>query len=189
VGINDELERDSRKLEGSFFRGANAPLLAELRRTSDAEPQLDRLREVVRIKDEAFVRRLQTLGVRPELAVAVTLVPLVFVAWGDGELDDRERKAILDAARQRGVAAERIAERLLENALAEKPDPRMFKVWTTYVSRLWGCFTADERWQMRSNLLDSAREVAEAAGGFLGLTSKISAGERRVLDEIAAILD
>ncbi len=31
-------------------------------------------------------------------------------------------------------------------------------------------------------------EVAEAAGGFLGLTSKISASERAVLDEVEAAL-
>ena len=42
---------------------------------------------------------------------------------------------------------------------------------------------------MRTHLLKSAREVAEATGGFLGLTSKVAEGERRVLAQLEAILD
>jgi len=185
----DDLKRDSGRLEAAFFAGADAGLLEELRRTSEEQQRLQMLREVVKIQDQAFLSRLDTLGVRPETALAVTLIPLVFVAWADGALDDRERKAILEAARQRGVAAERIAQQLLANWLAKKPDPRLFLIWKTYVSRLWGCFTAEERWQMRQNLLRSAREVAEAAGGFLGLTSGLSSEERRVLEEIEKLLD
>jgi hypothetical protein len=184
----NDLEKASGTLERAFFGGSNVPLLAELKLRSEAEQQMDLLREVVKIRDEAFLKRLMALGVRPEIAVAVALVPLVLVAWSDGELHDRERDAILEAARQRGMAAEQIAGRLLRNALVQKPDPRLFQVWTAYVRRLWGCFTPDECWQMRANVLQSAREVAEAAGGILGL-SKISAAERRILDEIGAILD
>ena len=189
MAINDDLERDSATLERSFFGGGDAGLLAELQRKRAEEQQLELLRDVVKIHDAAFLRRLMALGVRPEVAVAVMLVPLVHLAWADGALDERERGAILDAARQRGVAAERIAGKLLASKLAQKPDARLFSAWTTYMRRLWGCFTADERWRMRTNILESARDVAEAAGGFLGLARKISAEERRVLDEIAAILD
>jgi hypothetical protein len=87
------------------------------------------------------------------------------------------------------VAAAPIARQLLANGLARQPDPRLFSTWKSYVKRLWGYFTADERWQMRQNLLRSTREVAEAAGGFLGLTSKISEEERKILQEIEALLD
>jgi len=185
----NELEQESLKLGRAFFVGDNAPLLAELRRKTAEEERFELLREVVKIKDDAFLRRLMALGVRPEEAVSVALVPLILVAWGDGNLDDRERAAILEAARQRGIAAEHIAGRLLKNGLAKPPDPQLFASWTAYVRRLWGRFTVDERWQMRTNLLQSAREVAEAAGDLLGLASKISAGERRVLKELETILD
>ena len=111
------------------------------------------------------------------------------VAWADGKLDDREREAILEAARERGVTADRIGRQLLKDGLARRPDPKLFASWKSYVGRLWGYFTADERWQMRSNCLKSVREVAEAAGGILGLTSKISAEERRVIEEIEKLLD
>jgi len=187
--LKDDLEKDSGRLEGAFFAGESAVLLNELRKKAEAEQGREMLREVVRIHDEAFLDRLVALGVRPETALATTLIPLVFVAWADGELDDREQRAILDAAEVRGVAAGRIARRLLQNWLARKPEPEILSLWTTFVRRLWGCFTADERWKMRRNLLGSARDVAEAAGGFLGLTTKISAEERRVLEHLEKILD
>lgn len=185
----DDLRQGSGRLEAAFFTGADARLLDELRRTTEEQQRREMLRQVVKIQDEAFLARLDTLGVRPETALAVTLIPLVFVAWADGAIDERERKAVLEAARERGVAAERIAGRLLSSWLTRKPDPRLLSIWKTYVRRLWGCFTADERLQMRQNLLRSAREVAEAAGGFLGLTSRLSPEERRVLEEIEKILD
>jgi hypothetical protein len=179
----------SSSLEEAFFTNENRALLLELRRKSGDADRKERLREVVKIKDDRFVSRLAALGVEPQTALAVVLVPLVFVAWADGELDERERSAILEAARERGVAGERTARRLLESALERPPDPKLLALWKTYVKRMWTCFTADERWEMRKHLLHSARDVADAAGGILGLTSRISAGERRVLVELESFLD
>ena len=179
----------SAMLEEAFFARENAALLAELRKKSSTESRRDRLREVVKIKDEAFLARLDTLGIEPQTVLAVVLVPLVFVAWADGKLDDREREAILAAARDRGVAAEQTARRLLASALEHRPDPKLLALWKTFAKRLWGRFTADERWQMRQHVLHSAREVAEAAGGMLGITSPISAAERKILEEMEKVLD
>jgi hypothetical protein len=176
-------------LEEAFFARENAALLADLRKKTSAESRKDRLREVVKIKDEAFLARLDTLGLEPQTVLAVVLVPLVFVAWADGKLEDKEREAILAASRDRGVAAEQTARRLLASALEHPPDPKLLVRWKSFAKRLWGRFTADERWQMRKHVLGSAREVAEAAGGMLGLTSKISTAERKVLEEMERVLD
>ena len=155
------------------------------------EPEAERARgfatpqaeEPAAVVHDARTRKLITA------ALLLVMVPLVLVAWGDGTLDEKEREAILGAARQRGIGAERIAGELLKNGLASKPDPQLFSTWTAYARRLWGRFTADERWAMRENLLRSARQVAEATGGLFGLGSKVSTGERKVLQEIEAILD
>jgi len=186
---DDDLREDSGRLEAAFFAGENSGLLEQLRLRTDEERLRDQLREVVKVKHERFLDRLVALGVRPETALALTLIPLLAVAWADGQLDERERNAVLDAARQRGVAAEQIAHQLLKNGLVRQPDPRLFLTWKSYVRRLWGCFTTDERWQMRQTLLRSTREVAESTGGFLGLTSKVSEAERKILQEIEALLD
>src|SRR5262245_21953536 len=179
----------SATLEDAFFSRENAELLADLRAKTGKEGRKDRLREVVKIKDEAFLNRLDTLGIEPQTVLAVVLIPLVFVAWADGKLDERERAAILEAARGRGIEGESAARKLLAGALEHPPNPRLLVLWKDFVKRLWGRFTADERWEMRKHVLHSAREVAEAAGGILGLTSKISAEERRVLEEMEKVLD
>jgi hypothetical protein len=185
---SNELGKDATRLLEAFFTGESAALLDELRRRTDAGERRAMLRDVVKLKDERFLDRLIALGVTPETAMAVALVPLVVVAWADGALEDREREAILRAAQERGVVADRIARALLEHALSRPPDPRLLPLWKAYVGRLWGRFTADESWAMRSNVLRSVREVAESAGGFLGITSKISAEERRILEDLEKLL-
>jgi tellurite resistance protein len=184
-----DLGKAAASLEETFFAGENANVLAELRRTTDERERRAMLREVVKLKDERFLNRIVALGVTPQTALVVALAPLVVVAWADGKLDDREREAILKAAQDRGVTSDKFAHRALAGALMRPPDPRLFALWKGYVGRLWGCFTADESWAMRSNVLKSVREVAESAGGFLGITSKISAEERRVLEELEKLLD
>jgi len=101
----DDLREDSGRLEAAFFVGENATLLQQLRLRTDEERLREELREVVKVKHERFLDRLVALGVRPETALALTLIPLLFVAWADGQLDERERKALLDAAQQRGGRA------------------------------------------------------------------------------------
>lgn len=179
----------ARNLEDEFFAKENARLLEQMRRKTDEGARREALRKVVLIEDEAFLDRLVALGITAESVLALRLIPLIFVAWADGHMDEREREAILKAAKVRGVAAEDAGLTLLKTWLSRRPDPALLGLWKDYVRRLWDRFTREEQWQMRRNFLESAREVAEAAGGFLGLTSKISAHEREVLEELEKVLD
>ena len=88
-----------------------------------------------------------------------------------------------------GLTANATAHQLLDTWLAKQPDPKVLGMWKSYIRKLWPRFTGDEQWEMRQNLLKATREVAEAAGGFLGLTSKISAEERKVLDELESVVE
>jgi hypothetical protein len=53
---------------------------------------------------------------------------------------------------------------------------------------LWPSLSSNERDEIRASALERARSVAEATGGFLGLTSRISPQEKAVLDDLAASL-
>ena len=185
----NEPSKQSVELENAFFVRENAKLLDQLRREAEHESLRESLSEVVRIKDQAFLDRLITLGITPATVLALQLIPLVFVAWADGKLDDKEREAVFRAARKSSGVAEHAAHVLLDDWLGRAPDPRLLDLWTQYVRHLWARFTPDEQWQMRSNLLQSAREVAEASGGLFGLTSRVSAEERKVLERFEHILD
>ena len=130
---------------------------------------------------------LIAMGIGPERAMVLRLIPLIFVAWADGNVDESERKAILDAATKQGLASEQIARDALGDWLERKPDTKLLEMWKSYIKEIWGRFTPDEQRQMRDNLLASTRSVAEAAGGFLGVAT-ISAAERQVLDDLELVV-
>jgi hypothetical protein len=183
-----DLNPDAKALEEAFFAEENTRLLAQLRKKTALEERRAALREVVLIQDEAYLDHLMELGIGPETVLALSLVPLMAVAWADGKLDEKERLAVLKAAEQRGVAPDSAGHELLENWLARTPDPKLFEAWQRYIKSIWGSFTEQQRREMRGNLMDWMTGVAESAGGFLGLTSKISASEQAVLDEVEALL-
>ena len=172
----------------TMFGPEHAELLEHFRKKDGREAQREALREVVRIHDQAFLDRLLAMNIGPEKALALRLVPLVFVAWADGAPDEREREAVLRAAGEQGLAAERVSRDLLAGWLSKRPDPRLLEIWKSEVGRVWNRFTTDEQLKMRHNLLGTAREVAEAAGSFLGLTSGISAAEKTVLSELERVI-
>jgi hypothetical protein len=174
-------------LEEAFFAGESARLLERMRKQAEHAERRDLLRRVVAIDDDAFLDRLIALGIGPERAMVLRLTPLVFVAWADGSVDDRERAAILSAATQQGVAAEETAREILGDWLERKPSPRILEMWKAYIRQIWGRFTPDEQIRLRDNLLTATREVAQASGGLLGIKA-ISASERGVLEELESVV-
>jgi hypothetical protein len=183
------MERSQRgqDLEDAFFAKENARLLEELRKKAEHQERREMLRRVVGIQDDAFLDRLIAMGIGPERAMVLRLTPLVFVAWADGSVDDREREAVLRAAAKQGIAAEEIARQVLGDWLVRKPDQRILDMWKEYMRHVWEKFTPEEQEQMRHNLLTATRDVAQAAGGFLGLKA-ISAAERKVLDDLESVV-
>jgi hypothetical protein len=114
---------DARTLEDAFFTKENARLLEQLK----GKQKREALREMVKVEDETFLDRLIELGIGPETVLALTLVPLIAVAWADGTLDGRERDAIIKAAEEKGVSPETAGHQLLETWLTSevfgKPSP------------------------------------------------------------------
>jgi tellurite resistance protein len=179
---------DARNLEDAFFAQENSKLLADMRQKAELQERRAALREAVKGADDALLDHLLALGVKAETVLAMTLLPLARVAWADGSIDAKERAAVLQAAEIRGVHPATPGHDLLATWLAHKPGEAMVTAWNKYVAGIWPSLTPHERDDLRERLLGLARGVAEAAGGFLGLGSKISPAERAVLDEIEAAL-
>jgi hypothetical protein len=177
------LKSRGRALEESFFARRNEELLQKLRQKQAAEERRQALAAVSGITDDAVLDRLIELELCAETVAAAALVPLVEVAWADGAVQDREREAILRAAEESGIDQESTAHQLLENWLAEAPEPTLMDVWRDYVNALAEKVGGEEKEKLQSQLLGRARAVAEAAGGFLGL-GKISAKEQAVLEQL-----
>jgi hypothetical protein len=181
------LNPDARNLEEAFFAEEDRRLLQRLREKKEHEARLAALREALPNADEAFLERLLALGIGPEMALAVVLVPLAMVAWADGDVAPSERQAVLRAAEERGVLPGTPARGLLESWLSRRPGAPLQDAWKSYVRGVMLHLGEEDRRDVRERLSGMAHDVARAAGGFLGL-AKISAAERAVLDEIDRVL-
>jgi tellurite resistance protein len=184
----DNLNNAARTLEDAFFAKENARLLQQLRERTRQQERRAAMREVVRVDDDALIDHLIALGLEPETVLALQLVPLATVAWADGQIEPREREAVLKAAAAQGVPPDSVAGQMLDRWLVQRPSTELVEAWKRHVRAIWPSLSPKERDEIRASALERARSVAEAAGGFLGLTSRISPQEKTVLDELAQAL-
>jgi hypothetical protein len=175
-------------LEDAFFAKENARLLQQMRDRAAQQERRAAMREVVRVNDDALIDNLIALGLEPGTVLALQLVPLAAVAWADGQIEPRERDAVLKAAAAQGIATDSVAGQLLKNWLVQQPSAELVDAWKRQMRALLPLLSPNEREQIRASALERARSVADAAGGFLGLTSRISAQEKAVLDSLAETL-
>ena len=144
----------------------------------------EQLTAISGIRDEAVLDRMIELGITPETLAAMELVPLVFVAWADGRVQAEERNVIVALAKSAGIEPQDGRYPLLEHWLTKRPDAEMLAAWKDYIRELRGRMDAGEVETLRHELLDRATRIAQAAGGFMGLGSKVSPTERSVLAEL-----
>lgn len=177
------LAKRRKSLEEEFFAKENARLRAELQARREREAAREALR-TAGVTSPALCDRLIDMGIDAEAVAALALVPLVAVAWADGAIQEREREAILHGARDAGLPQDGPAYQLLQGWLTHAPGQHLLDLWADYVRCLSAELDPERRREFRDQLLGRTRKIAEAAGGFLGLFSKISAREQAVLDQL-----
>jgi hypothetical protein len=177
----DFLHDREHALEEAFFAQQDQALLRRLKETDTAKSKRAALATASGIADEAVLDRLVALGVDGATTAALSLAPLVLVAWADGGPDDKEREATLSAAAETGVEKGGPSHQLLERWLATRPPPHLLAAWTDYIRAVSPKLDEPRRQQLKSDLVGRARKVAEASGGLLGLGWKTSPAEEDVL--------
>lgn len=182
--MDEVLSQQGRLLEDEFFAKKDAILIEKLRELETMERTQKALSQVSGITNEAILKHLVELDIHPDLLATLALVPLVEVAWADGEVHDDERKAILTGSTSLGMGPSSVDYVLLEEWLKHKPPAKMLNAWIVYIRGLCEVLSPDERREIKTTFLTRARHVAEAAGGFLGLTSKVSSKEEAMLKQL-----
>ncbi|WP_428262422.1 hypothetical protein [Haliangium sp.] len=180
---SDFLKERKKSLEDEFFHKQNQKNLDALREKLATQTSKDALRKASGMTDDAVLDKLVSLGIGAETVMALSLVPLIQVAWADGKIQRNERDAILQGAEKKGIDKDSNAYALLEAWLDNKPQDSLFGAWSAYIAALGGKLTRKEAEQLESQVLRFARYVAESAGGFLGI-GKISDAEEEVLAQL-----
>lgn len=182
-----QLTERGNALEEEFFRKQNAELLARMRAEQAIETAEAQMAAALGVNDSALVEQLLAHGVTPATIAAVSLAPLVLVAWADGTLEEQERKAVAAGASSAGIAAGSTEHELLESWLAERPADSLMATWSAYVRGVIESLDEQGRTELRDSIIRRTTSVANAAGGFLG-RNKVSDAEREVMDKVEAVL-
>jgi hypothetical protein len=179
----------SKKLEDLFFLKQDAILMEEFHRMEQMKETKESLAKVSGITNDEILQKFVDLDIRPDIMASLALIPLIEAAWADGSVDEKEKAAVLEAAAKSFFAKDSIDFKLLSQWLEHRPPHSLLDAWTHYIEGLCEKLTAAQKSILKNELIGHARQIAQAAGGFLGLGNKISDEERRVLDYLESAFD
>ena len=183
MGSHDLTDR-GRSLERAFFRGEGESVRRRLALQREQDEACESLAAASGISDSELLGRLAALGIRAETLAALTLIPLVEVAWADGQMDPRERDAVLRGAESSGLPKGSPSYGLLQIWTLDRPAPDLARSWREFIAALCAELAAEQRRHLAEKIVGRARAVAEAAGGILGVGPRVSAEEAAVLAEL-----
>ncbi len=186
--MSESLEERGRALENQFYEKENKEKLSAMKEKLDAQQSREDLRKASGMTDEKVLDRLVELGLKSNTIAALSLVPLIEVAWADGEIQDNELNAILQGAHAKGLEQGTDGYELLQTWLKSKPTTGLFEAWEGYIKALAGQLNDDQNRMLRTQIVGFAKMVASSAGGFLGI-GKVSAGEEKALARIDSAFD
>lgn len=112
------------------------------------------------------------------------LVPLLKVAWADGQVTKRERHLVLEVALKAGINPETEAFKRLESWLELHPTNEFYDESLDLLREHFQKLHPNERDQRKFDLLADCADIAAASGG----SSKFSGGGARVSREEIAVV-
>jgi hypothetical protein len=176
----------SKPLEDAFFTSHDRKLIEDLRALRKMEETKESLARISGIKNDAILEKLVSLDVRPETLASLCVIPLVEVSWADGEIDKKERQAILAATEKMGFKQGGIDYDLIKQWMTHKPSEDLLTAWIHYIQGLCEKLTSKEKIDLQAEIMGHAKAVAEASGGFLGtgIGGNISKAEKDKLKNL-----
>ena len=126
--------------------------------------------------------KLVDLQIPPQLVASLAMVPLVEVAWADGNVGSKEREVII---REAHIDSE-VDKTIIERWLTHRPEPALLEAWVHYVEGLCENLDDNDRKALKDSIMEPDWAVARAEGGVLGPGNKVSTAEREVLGALEA---
>jgi hypothetical protein len=177
-----------RTQEEEYFLKRDRELIEKGRKQRDESDARAHMIERTGITDEHMLNELEALGYTAETVVLLDLVPLVKVAWAEGNVSDGERRRLMEVARGRSIDEDSLADRQLASWLALRPGDDFLKRSLRVIATMLQARPSAERQTDAQLLLESSRSIALASGGVLGF-GKVSAAEEAALADIRELLN
>jgi hypothetical protein len=139
------------------------------------------------IQDPDLLKDLAALGFNADTVSLLPLIPILQVAWADGDISPEERKLIIDVARTRDIAEGSPADQQLTEWLARCPPADAFVRADRLVAAMLAAHSGPTHDLSADDLVKYCETIAHASGGILGL-GKVSAGEKAAIEQIQKAL-
>ncbi len=170
-------------LEEAFFFQMDQELIEQLRKRLQREEKLRSFGNVTGIRDEKHLEALVDAGFELSTLTAFIWVPLVFVAWADGNADELERKAILDVLQSKGIS-EQTATMMVDHPwFRHSPAEKLWQTWEEFAIATLEGLDPTSRAELIDEIINLCYVVARASGGYLGI-GKVSQSETDVIDGV-----
>lgn len=186
--MSDIFKERERGFEADYFRKQDARLLAKLRERSALGEVAQALAEKLKVDNAELLRHIAELGITRETGAAMLVMPLIQVAWAEGQVSEAERDTVLSLAAARGIDPGSPAYAQLEAWLKKRPSDELFATALEAMKDGLAVLPAAEREERVKGIVEAAHKVADASGGGLlklvGLATGVSHDETAVLDAI-----
>ena len=170
--------------ERLHFAAKNAERREKVRqKLAEASAKLVKQRAVaatLETDDQDLAERIQALGFDGDSARVFDLLPLIHVSWADGKIQRNERATILSILSSRQIEPDSEAFVLVESLLESRPAPEYMEASLHLLRDLLAA-----RGNQADGVLELCIQVADAAGGILGVGNRISKEERQMIEQIA----
>jgi len=186
--MSDAFDKREAAYEAEYFHKKDQEMVEKLRAVFHQKVDKQGIAEATGITDDQVLDNLVKLNLRGDVMAAFQLYPLVAVAWADGEVDENERVAVLNAAQQHGIAADSQAYQWLNARLTEGLGEDGAKVWNLYARELKKRLSAEQLAEFRKDILDLCQRVAESSGGLFNFAFNVSKSEEAVIENFKQAL-
>ena len=180
--MDDHVSGRKRTNEEEYFQKKDRELIEQMRQRAKIEQQLRELGEEVGVTNPELSRELAEMGFTPETVKLLPLIPVLEMAWAEGEVTGAERKMVVDLARGRGIEAGSTADGQLADWLDRRPEDSVFRRAGRLISAL---FESGGRFDVTpDDIIKYCEAIADASGGLFGIR-RVSLDERATLSRIA----
>ncbi len=173
-------------LEEAFFYRVDRELSELLGKHLQREEKYRLFANATGIRDRKHLNLLVDSGF--ELSTLhFVWVPLILVAWADGNAENLEKKAIADILASKGISRETIARVITHEWFCKKPTEELWEIWAEFSAATSASLDSSTYNVLIDEIASLCRLVAEVSGGLMGL-GKISAAETQAIDRVIRTL-